>query len=444
MVILPVNTAFANQTHKINEEISFGRTYEFDEPVTGTVIISGAKDEIIPVGNAEEKQLVDKVSILSKFTPNKLGIYKLNIEVNVTNSENKDLSKRDVVYFVVTNDGREMTGEEVDKYLLEIPKDQQSPTLEDYQNRPYIKSLTVENAQLEGELNRDQFDYVLKINDNTQNITFKAEPGSDNVTIDGSMNVNPNEQNINMLSVSNGKNEVIYTFKWKKPKIKVFNYKTTDGKNLELVYDFSERFNFSDSNIQEIEITGEKFKVFEDENGNLLIPLRELDSEKGPDLYTFSTDGEILKKFDNFVNLNSQTFRQEEYKKIFAEDLVLFNLEEVEISKLNYAKGYKINRTGYENQYLVNLTRPDGITSWYQYDDNQGVEQLIQLTLPSFITEKDLAEFFGVDIDLNYNKFQYSYYDLALVAVAIISLVIIIIGSIVNAIKKAWAKRKNK
>ncbi|WP_282926470.1 hypothetical protein [Helcococcus kunzii] len=434
-LFMPVADVFADDTYKVNEEIEFGRTYEFDEPVNGSVIVSGAADKVEKVGDVKESKFVQSVPVKVKFLPKKLGLYKLDIEVNVSTKEGTDLSRVDTVYFLVTENGQKMTSDEIEEYLKTKLKTSNKDLINEYTKRPYIAKLEVTNAKIVEKLDKNRTQYTLKINDNAQKIEFKAQADSKDTKINGTLSLNPNSQTMNLLSVSNKDTEVIYTFKWEKPKVKVFKYKNGESEE-KLVYDPYNRQEFENLPTQKIKIQGDEFEVYEDEFGNLLIPLKHQNKDELPELYTFSTEGEIFTKFENFVNINGQTFRQEKFNEIFNEDLVLFNLESVQIQDLNYAKGYSINRVGFEKQYLVNLTRPDGFQAWYQFDDRDGIRQLILLDLPEFITENELAKYFGVELDTDYSAIQYSKFDIILVIIAIVSLIIIIVTNIVIKIKK--------
>lgn len=438
-LFLPIAKVYADDTYKVNEEIEFGRTYEFDEPVNGSIVISGSAEAVKNVGDVKNKKFVQSVPVKVKFKPEKKGLYKLDLEVNVSTKEGTDLSRADTVYFLVTEDGKDMTTEEIEKYLKTELHASDKTLINEYTKRPYISKLEVTNAKVLEKIDKNKTEYTLKVDDNAQKIEFKAEGNSKDTKINGTLSVNPNSQNINLLSVSNGDTEVIYTFKWETPKVKVFKYKN-NGKEEELVFEPYKRQEFESLPTQVVEIQGGKFDVYEDESGNLLIPLKHKGKDELPELYTFSTEGEIFTKFENFINLKGQTFRQEKFKEIFNEDLVLFNLESVQIQNLNYAKGYSINRIGFENQYLVNLTRPDGFQAWYQYDDTPGVKQLTLLDFPEFITETQLANHFGVSLDTDYSSIQYSKFDILLVLVAIISIITIIVTNIIMKIKN----RKNR
>lgn len=429
-IIFPKNIVNANATYKVNEEISFGRTYEFEEPVNGSIIISGAAEDVINIGNQEDKVFENNISIVSKFTPDKIGIYKLNIEVNVVSANGIDLSKNDTVYFVVTDDGKEMTNDEMDSFIKNNNLTGQDLAKE-YINTPYLKSIKLKNGKLLEPVTKDRTEYNIEVFDNAQRLEFVLETGDDNTKVDGNLVVNPNNQRINIIVVYNKNTNLLYTFKWKKPKVDIFKFRDENGINRELVYDFVNRREYKNLKSKEIDLKGQKFKVFEDEIGNLLIPLREKNSSGLPDLYKFTQDGKIVQKLKNFFSINSQTFRQGNFKRIFNEDQVLFNLEEVEIKNLNYAKGYKINRTGYEKQYLVNLTGPNGKSSWYQYDDTPSIKQLIKLDFPENVFEDTLANYFGIKLNNDYSKYKYSLYDVGLMIVAFVAFIILIIGNIV-------------
>lgn len=435
-MIFPISIVTANSTYKVNEEISFGRTYEFEEPVNGSIVISGAAEDVITIGNQEQKVFENNISIVSKFTPDKIGIYKLNIEVNVVSTKGQDLSKNDTVYFVVTNDGKDMTDEEIDSFISNNSLNNQELAKE-YSNIPYLKSIKIKNGKLLEPVTKDRTEYNIEVFDNSQRIEFDLETGDEKTKVDGNLVVNPNNQSINIIVVYNNTTNSLYTFKWKKPKVSIFKFRDENGLNKELVYDYVNRKEYKNLNSKDIELKGQKFKVFEDEIGNLLIPLREKNSSGLPDLYKFTGDGKIVQKLNNFISINSQTFRQGNFKRIFNEDQVLFNLEEVEIKDLNYAKGYKINRTGYENQYLVNLTDPNGKSSWYQYDATPSIKQLIKLDFPENVFEDTLARFFGIKLNNNYSKYSYSFYDIGLMAIAFVAFVVLIIGNIL-------LNRKNK
>ncbi|MFM1525193.1 hypothetical protein [Helcococcus bovis] len=435
-MIFPISIVTANSTYKVNEEISFGRTYEFEEPVNGSIVISGAAEDVITIGNQEKKVFENNISIVSKFTPDKIGIYKLNIEVNVVSTKGQDLSKNDTVYFVVTNDGKDMTDEEIDSFISNNSLNNQELAKE-YTNIPYLKSIKIKNGKLLEPVTKDRTEYNIEVFDNSQRIEFDLETGDEKTKVDGNLVVNPNNQSINIIVVYNNTTNSLYTFKWKKPKVSIFKFRDENGLNKELVYDYVNRKEYKNLNSKDIELKGKKFKVFEDEIGNLLIPLREKNSSGLPDLYKFTGDGKIVQKLNNFISINSQTFRQGNFKRIFNEDQVLFNLEEVEIKDLNYAKGYKINRTGYENQYLVNLTDPNGKSSWYQYDATPSIKQLIKLDFPENVFEDTLARFFGIKLNNNYSKYSYSFYDIGLMAIAFVAFVVLIIGNIL-------LNRKNK
>ncbi|WP_409482524.1 hypothetical protein P5008_00345 [Helcococcus ovis] len=435
-MIFPISIVTANSTYKVNEEISFGRTYEFEEPVNGSIVISGAAEDVITIGNQEKKVFENNISIVSKFTPDKIGIYKLNIEVNVVSTKGQDLSKNDTVYFVVTNDGKDMTDEEIDSFISNNSLNNQELAKE-YTNIPYLKSIKIKNGKLLEPVTKDRTEYNIEVFDNSQRIEFDLETGDEKTKVDGNLVVNPNNQSINIIVVYNNTTNSLYTFKWKKPKVSIFKFRDENGLNKELVYDYVNRKEYKNLNSKDIESKGKKFKVFEDEIGNLLIPLREKNSSGLPDLYKFTGDGKIVQKLNNFISINSQTFRQGNFKRIFNEDQVLFNLEEVEIKDLNYAKGYKINRTGYENQYLVNLTDPNGKSSWYQYDATPSIKQLIKLDFPENVFEDTLARFFGIKLNNNYSKYSYSFYDIGLMAIAFVAFVVLIIGNIL-------LNRKNK
>ncbi|MFM1539126.1 hypothetical protein [Helcococcus bovis] len=435
-MIFPISIVTANSTYKVNEEISFGRTYEFEEPVNGSIVISGAAEDVITIGNQEKKVFENNISIVSKFTPDKIGIYKLNIEVNVVSTKGQDLSKNDTVYFVVTNDGKDMTDEEIDSFISNNSLNNQELAKE-YTNIPYLKSIKIKNGKLLEPVTKDRTEYNIEVFDNSQRIEFDLETGDEKTKVDGNLVVNPNNQSINIIVVYNNTTNSLYTFKWKKPKVSIFKFRDENGLNKELVYDYVNRKEYKNLNSKDIELKGKKFKVFEDEIGNLLIPLREKNSSGLPDLYKFTGDGKIVQKLNNFISINSQTFRQCNFKRIFNEDQVLFNLEEVEIKDLNYAKGYKINRTGYESQYLVNLTDPNGKSSWYQYDATPSIKQLIKLDFPENVFEDTLARFFGIKLNNNYSKYSYSFYDIGLMAIAFVAFVVLIIGNIL-------LNRKNK
>ena len=436
LMIFPISIVTANSTYKVNEEISFGRTYEFEEPVNGSIVISGAAEDVITIGNQEQKVFENNISIVSKFTPDKIGIYKLNIEVNVVSTKGQDLSKNDTVYFVVTNDGKDMTDEEIDSFISNNSLNNQELAKE-YTNIPYLKSIKIKNGKLLEPVTKDRTEYNIEVFDNSQRIEFDLETGNEKTKVDGNLVVNPNNQSINIIVVYNNTTNSLYTFKWKKPKVSIFKFRDENGVNKELVYDYVNRKEYKNLNSKDIKLKGKKFKVFEDEIGNLLIPLREKNSSGLPDLYKFTGDGKIVQKLNNFISINSQTFRQGNFKRIFNEDQVLFNLEEVEIKDLNYAKGYKINRTGYENQYLVNLTDPNGKSSWYQYDATPSIKQLIKLDFPENLFEDTLARFFGIKLNNNYSKYSYSFYDIGLMAIAFVAFVVLIIGNIL-------LNRKNK
>lgn len=434
-IFLPNNLTHALSTYKVNEEITFGRSYEFDEEVNGSILISGAVEKIINVGNVENDTYINNIPVEISFTPDQIGIYKLNIEVNVVSKGGKDLSEMDTIYFLVTEDGKEMSDGDIKAYLDGNDSNIGEDLVSQYINKPYIKSLEVTNATLLEDLDKERTEYNLKIDDNAQTIEFKAIGDTPDTKIEGSLSVNPNEQNINLLSVSNSDTDILYTFRWESPRVKVFKYTNEQNEEENLVYTDYLRESFLNLATEEVEIEGEKFKVYKDEAGNLLLPLKKEKGKNLPELYTFTTDGEILKKFENFFSINSQTYRQESFKKIFNEDLVLFNLEETEIPYLNYAKGYKINRTGYENQYLVNLTRPDGFSSWYQYDDTPGVKNLIILDMPDFLSEKELSNFFGIDLNIDYDSVQYNAVDITLFLIGILAVITIIVTRIIIIFK---------
>lgn len=430
LLILPL-TVTAESTYKVKEEIIFARNYEFEEPVIGSIELSGAYKESITIGDSDNNKYETSKLVKAGFIPEKIGVYRLDINVIATSKTGANLNRKDTMYFVVTEDGKDMTDKEIKEYITKNIGN--TDEIAGYIGKPYLTKINISNAKIVEEIEKDRTEYTLEIDKNAQELVFELEANSDDVKIEGLKKVNANEQNINIISLNNGKSSTLYTFRWESPELEIFKYKNGDIEE-DLVYYYSDSPEYKGLEIVEVEINQEKYKVLKDKAGNLLIPLKNKNSRDNPNLYTFTKDGKILSKLNNFTNIEGKTYWQESYKKIFKEDLRLFNLEEVEIAKLNYATGYKIDRTGYENNYLVNLTRPDGYKSWYQYDEKEN--KLYELDLPEYLFEDSLSKLFGIELNRNYNKFTYNYYDIALMIVAFLAIVILILFNLKNKFKK--------
>lgn len=421
-VIFYGNTLFANSTYKVGDKILFGRNYEFEKSVSGKVTISGAVNDIQNIGDTESDTFTNNKLVKTEFIPTKTGVYKLKIDINAKTRGGVAVSRTDTVYFLVTENGENLSDEETKKTILDNLSGAQKEEYLGYLKKPYIKNIEVSNAQFEEKLSQDKNEYNLKIDKNAQEIEFKLETDSKDTVVEGNLNVNPNFQNLNVIVLRNGYSSNTYTFRWEKPQIEIFKYK---NKNIEkdLFYDFSKNRKFDGLKVVEQEIKGNKYKVYVDNLGSMLIPLKEKQLEEA-NLYTFSNDGEILQEFKKFVNIEGNIYGPVKFNKIFTEDLRLFNLEEVSITSLNGIQGYKINRSGYEGEYFVRLARPDGHQAWYQYNIRNN--NLLKLDLPDNIFETQLANFFDVKLDTDYNKFRHSIYDISLMIIAFVTFILLV------------------
>lgn len=425
-IVFTDNTSLASSTYKVNEKILFGRNYEFEKVVNGTVTVSGAVNDIQNIGDKENDEFVSEKLVKVEFTPSKIGVYKLKINVDAKTEGGVAVNRSDIVYFLVTENGEELSSEKIEEKILENLNDNEKKEYQGYLNRPYVSSINVTNASIVEKVEEDRKEYTLKIDRNTQEIKFDLVANDKDAEVEGNLSVNPNFQQINVIVIKKGDLSNTYTFRWEKPEIEVFMYHEKDEEK-ELFYDITGNRKFDGLETTKTQVKGNEYTVFVDASGSMLIPLKSTQLEEAG-LYTFTSDGEILNKFSNFINIDGNIYGATNFKKIFNEDLRLFNLEEVSITNLNGIQGYKINRAGYEGDYFVRLQRPDGHESWYQY--NITAHKLVELDLPENIFETQLASFFGVTLEHDYKKFDYSYYDLGLMAIAFIAFVFLLVMSL--------------
>lgn len=420
------NTSLAAQTYKVGEEIEFARNYQFDEPSVGKYTIEGAFNEEKTFGSSENGEYKDNIIVGAKFIPTRIGTYRINISIQATGKEGKNFSRNETIYFVVTDDGKDLTDEELENIIQDSTTSDNFVSQKMLQSEPYLTEINVENAKVVEKVVRGRTEYNLEIDKNASEIKFNLKADGKS-KVEGVNIVDPNLQNINIFSVTNDEFSVSYTFKWETPEMDVFEFVDSEGMSNKLIYSYKPLSEYKGLTTQKVKIKEVEYTVLVDQSGNLLIPLKPQYSSANPDLYTFTPEGEILTKFGKFINVNGEIFIQNEFNKIFKEDLRLFNLEEVEISSLNQALGYKINRVGFENYFIVRLARPDGYEDWYQFNDK--TLELIPLELPERLFETQLSEYFGIPLETDYSGFNYSYYDLALMAIAFVSLLVVIIFS---------------
>lgn len=224
------NVLFANSTYRVGDKILFGRNYEFEKEVSGKVLISGAVNDVKNIGDIESETFVNNKLVKVEFTPTKIGVYKLKIDINAKTKGGVVISRTDTVYFLVTENKKTLSDEEIRKTILENLSEEQKEEYLGHLKKPYIKKVEVSNAKLEEEIIQNKNEYNLKIDKNTQEIEFKLETDSKDTVVEGNLKVNPNFQKVNVIVLRNGNYTNTYTFRWEKPEKEKFKYK---NKNIE-------------------------------------------------------------------------------------------------------------------------------------------------------------------------------------------------------------------
>lgn len=301
-----------------------------------------------------------------------------------------------------------------------------------------LESVEIVGAKLNEEFDPQVNEYSLTLEEGVDRISFFAKAQDPNSKVEGLESVYISDKLSHSIKVEgiDGTSN-IYKFTWKAPEAVVFKYRDDKGELVDLSYDSNKQLSLDGLNKETISIKGQKFQVYKDGEGNVLIGLTGPNS-KYSSWYLYK-DENNLKKLGDLISIDSKIYEIVEQKTLAPEILDKYNLSTSIVEHL-VISAFKLNKKELDGRYIFALKDLSGQQIWFVFDDK--TKSLEEFSREENLDESSLDKLFSKYLGNDWNKAGEININLSLIVIVILAIILILTVVLIVLLIKSGKDRE--